>query len=222
MNFKKLIPLVFLIPVLALAGCEDEEPIDEILMNKIWQEAIVLNGINPRTPMPKVEFLKECPDIDKCKEEKIKDENLDNCPHKSSDILGVYYYRDSSIRICLNNIYDYDWSYDGYYKSLHIDFTYKEKRAVFYGVVAHEMLHHAIHLRGHRTKTHQITKDEKLLEKEMDLIADYYKLPKDGIPKELLLRSLEVGIKHDNEKNKTKSGMELKEYNPKNRYIECK
>ncbi|MDO8429778.1 MAG: hypothetical protein Q7S73_00215 [bacterium] len=194
MNLKNLILPMLLI--LSLAGCE-EEPIDDILMNKIWLEAITLIQIPPATPIPEIKFLEECPDIGKCKKEKFKD--LDNCPHKNPDILGTWH--DSIIRICLNNIYENNWSHDKYYAYYHIHFSYKHKRAMFYGTVAHEMLHHALFLKGRSNNhEHQLMKDEKLIEKMMDLISDHLKLPKDGIQKEPPLRSLDRGIKLDKEK----------------------
>lgn len=93
--------------------------------------------------------------------------------------------------------------YDGYYARYKIPFTYNEKESYFVYIQAHEMLHIAIYLKiavdGKLISIddhHRLMKD-KYMGPLLDMISDHYGIDRNGIHRELAMKSLDAGISSD-------------------------
>lgn len=85
-----------------------------------------------------------------------------------------------------------------------ISFGYKEREVYFYGVVAHEDSHLALHIKNPNNNSHhEIMLKEKYLEKLIDFLSRRLELKNNENPKNYSLKSLKMGIEADQIKNQT-------------------
>lgn len=152
---------------------------------------------------------------DKKKEKQCKADKLSK--RSVGKILGRAFLGDRYLEIYYGNIWDYLDRRDRYYTAYHMPFSYAEKVCFFYSVVAHEMLHSALHT----ARVDVLDQHKQMHDKHMDpllnFISDYEKADRKGFHRELAFGSLEVGIEGDeaakrirNRQNTDESGSENK------------
>ncbi len=181
MRLKKLAPLLFILP---LSGCPEQDfTPNQALIKRIWQKTIEITGIPRNTPLPVIDF--SCaynPDSDKK--------------------FGQYDFATKIIEVYPMEIYSYlfKWRRAHPYESI----EGKQGDAFLYSVVAHEMLHYALHVRKEIANQHQLIWDRQYMQPLLSLINNYLNLPNDGAQNDIAIQCLELGIKIDQEKIKPK------------------
>ncbi len=177
MNLNKLKLLVLLLPAMALSGCEEWKA-DQALVENIWKKTVEVTSLPAETPMPRVEFL---PVYDPKKER----------------ALGRCYYggNDGRLEIYLKGIVSNIWKCrdrGGW------NISYKEGEVITYAVMAHEMLHHALFLKGVTVyRQHKAMQELGYMEKMVDFISQCFQIHPDGYQKEFTLKGLGAGVRKD-------------------------
>ncbi|MBI3046382.1 MAG: hypothetical protein HYY86_02505 [Candidatus Harrisonbacteria bacterium] len=153
---------------------------DEQLIQNIWKEAVKITEIDPNTPMPGIVFLKS----------------------RNPKGLGRIDFNNKKAEIYLESIFRIIRGEQSVYNK----FSFEDREALIYDIVAHEMLYYALDLkevpRNHR---HRQMKDGSYLLQIVSYINDYFKIntsPKphqNGYHADLSMRILEKAIKMDDE-----------------------
>ncbi|MBI3046026.1 MAG: hypothetical protein HYY86_00565 [Candidatus Harrisonbacteria bacterium] len=220
MNLKNLsyLPIAFL--PFFINGCVSmaARKVNEPLIEIIWAEVKKMTNLDPNQPLPAINYSKNCyeynntqcygkelcdPEAEWKRVEELKKSNKkewNKCRKKiKTTALGIYYYHCQTIWICLNNTNKYHWEWTSGSGGLSLGL--KEKEAAFYNTIAHELLHHALFLKGIKRENHRIMKEEGYLEKVIDVISRHLDLPLNGLQKEISMESLERGIQLDRDNN---------------------
>jgi len=112
--------------------------------------------------------------------------------------LGRTYCLENRIEIFPKKISKCMWAWSDYYERNYSRISFEERSAFNFGVIAHEMLHIALYLKGIPARNHhQEMKDKKYMENLSDFISGELDTPKEGAHKELHIKSLERGIESE-------------------------
>lgn len=192
---------------------------DQPFIETLWKEVKMVTALDGNQPPPTINYLKDCyeyfnpqcyskelcdPEAEQKRIAELKKNNKKEWKkcrkYAKSDALGVYYYPRRTISIYLDNINNYHWQWK--LSPSNLSLSSKEEEAAFYNTVAHELLHHALFLKGVPLKNHhKIMKESGYMEKMIDLISAHFNLPLNGLQKEISLQSLERGIQLDEDNN---------------------
>ncbi len=123
----------------------------------------------------------------------------------SGNILGRAFLGNNYVEIYYENIWSYLRRRDEYYASYHLPFSYEEKEGFFYSVIAHEMLHIALHIKGADSDDHHRMMRDTYMDPLMNLISDYENAGRKGYHREMAFSSLEVGINGDEASKRIKN-----------------
>lgn len=197
MNLKKIFSAMLFLPMLSLAGCNDNITIDQALVEKIWEEVKTITQIDPDTTF-NIRFL-------------------DWSPDGTQDTFGRY-LGDGTIEIYLQANLKRVWQHRYYYwhsndysstgnkfPSIYFyNINEKEAEAILYNTIAHELLHYALHVKGEATDQHKIMRDRGYLKQAANFISDYFQLSRDGIQQVKSLECLNRSVERDELEKKTR------------------
>jgi len=203
MNLKKLAWSALLSPIMVLSGCAGWKPYesimvfnsrkewksDEQLIQNIWKEVVKITEIEPNTPMPKIEFLKNADP-----EAYERFYGKDRKDRKIETYLG-------SIWETISEMQD---AYDKSGAAYGCNINYKEREAFIYSAMAHGMLHDSLWLkRVPKNSHHRQMKEKGYFLSVSSYINDYFKINtafksnRNGCQVKILMKSLDIAIKND-------------------------
>ena len=141
-----------LLGILTLSDCQEKALApDSKLIDDIWEKIIQISEIDPDTAKPKIDFS-------------------NSYAPANQKYLGRYYPENQKIEIYPLQIYGLLWAWRE--KHPYYSIGYVQGEAFFYSVIAHEMFHYALHIRGETIGQHQIMKDRKYTEQALNFIND--------------------------------------------------
>lgn len=135
-------------------------------------------------------------DCEKYSDKEKKDQCKADKPSKQNDytVLGRSFLADDYVEIYYKTIQKNIWA--------HLDHAFignAKKEASFYSVVAHEMLHVAMHKKNIPAIDHHRLMRDTYMDPMINFISDYKKIDRNGFHRKRAFSSLEVGVASDEE-----------------------
>ncbi len=116
----------------------------------------------------------------------------------NAKVLARAYLPQRYIEIFYYYIQSISSDYDKYYQNrYHLSFSYAQSESFFYGIIAHEMLHIAMHIKNIPTLDHHQLMKDKYMDPLLKFINEYEKSDRDGFHRDMIYIGLDAGIAGD-------------------------